>query len=153
MAIFFDAASGGFYDDAVAPPPGGAVPIGEEAHAELLAGQAEGREIVAGDDGLPVLRDPPPPPAPPPIRIIRSLAFRQRVPDAKRVAISVAAMQAAAAGDGQLLTFMLDQAASVTTDLDLPAVQAGVAALLAAKLVTQAEADAMLANGTPEERG
>lgn len=86
-----------------------------------------------------------------PVRVIRSLAFRERLPAEKRNAVNVAAMQAAANGDGALMTFLLDQASSTETDLDDPRTQAGVAALLAARLITQAEADAMLADGTPEE--
>ena len=95
---------------------------------------------------------PPDAPGPAPIRVIRSLAFRERMPAAKRTALSVAAMQAAGAGDGTLLTFLLDQASSVETDLDDPRVQGGVQQLLAAGLLTDAEADAMLADGAAEER-
>lgn len=88
---------------------------------------------------------------PPPIRVIRALAFRDRFAAEKQSAISVAAMQSAAAGDGSLLTFMLNQAAAAQTDLDDPRVQAGVAALKAAELITEAEATAILADGTPDE--
>ncbi|TPG53280.1 hypothetical protein EAH89_17330 [Roseomonas nepalensis] len=96
------------------------------------------------------------PPAPPagtaaPIRVIRSLAFRDRLAQAKQEAISVAAMQAATAGDGALLTFMLNQAAAAETNLDDPRVQLGINALRGAGLITQAEATALRADGTPDE--
>lgn len=91
------------------------------------------------------------PPAPPRIRVIRALAFRERIPESRRSSLSVAAMSAAAQGDGTLLTFLWDQAAASVTDLDNERVQAGVAMMLAAGLITQGERDALLADGTPEE--
>lgn len=92
-------------------------------------------------------------PAPAPIRVIRSLAFRDRMPAEKQALLSVAAMQAAATGDGGLMTFLFNQAASTTTNLDDPRVQDGVVALIAADLLTEEEAAAMLADGTPNEVG
>ncbi|MES2237611.1 MAG: hypothetical protein V4500_07665 [Pseudomonadota bacterium] len=41
--------------------PADAVEITAEAHAELLAGQSSGKQIVADLDGRPMLVDPPPP--------------------------------------------------------------------------------------------
>ncbi|MFJ5239551.1 phage tail assembly chaperone [Pseudomonas neuropathica] len=41
--------------------PGDAVEITSAYHAELLTGQSEGKVITWGDDGYPVLADPPPP--------------------------------------------------------------------------------------------
>ncbi|AUG04861.1 phage tail protein [Pseudomonas sp. 09C 129] len=41
--------------------PDDAVEITSEYHAELLAGQSEGKVIAWGDDGIPGLADPPPP--------------------------------------------------------------------------------------------
>jgi len=61
MGIFYDAASHGFYDPAIAPPPAGAVEITAEAHASLLAAQASGMRIVADADGRPRAVAPPPP--------------------------------------------------------------------------------------------
>lgn len=94
---------------------------------------------------------PPATPSPPAVRVIRSLAFRERLSPEKRAALSVAAMQAAAQGDGTLLTFLLDQASALETDLDDPKVSGGVGVLQAAGLITQAEADAMLADGSVAE--
>lgn len=44
--------------------PPDAVEISDEYHAELLAGQQEGKIIAGGGDGYPVLQDPPPPTLP-----------------------------------------------------------------------------------------
>lgn len=35
------------------------VVIADQVHAALMAGQAEGRAIIAGPDGYPILADPP----------------------------------------------------------------------------------------------
>ncbi|MFC0384324.1 hypothetical protein [Muricoccus vinaceus] len=84
-------------------------------------------------------------------RIIRSLAFRDRLSQERQQEISVAAMQMAAGGDGSLLTYLLNQAAGSVTDLDDPRVQEGVAKLAAAGLVSAAEAEAILADGSAGE--
>lgn len=91
------------------------------------------------------------PPPPPRIRVIRALAFRERLPEPRRRALTAAAVALAPQDGGQLLTFLLDQAAAQVTDLDHPQVQAGAAMLLGAGLITQEEHDALLADGTPEE--
>jgi len=41
--------------------PDDAVEIEDSTYENLMAGQAEGRQIVAGVDDLPILTDPPPP--------------------------------------------------------------------------------------------
>lgn len=41
--------------------PEDAVEIEDALHANMMTGQAQGRQIVAGKDGLPALADPPPP--------------------------------------------------------------------------------------------
>lgn len=86
-----------------------------------------------------------------PIRVIRALAFRDRFSQEQQDAISVAAMQAAAAGNGRLLSFTFNQAAASETNLDDPRVQEGVAALAQAELITAAQAAALLADGRPDE--
>jgi hypothetical protein len=127
--------------------PDGAIAIDAETHqrwiADTLGQRWDGTALVPCA--------PPPMPAPPPIRVIRSLAFRMRLPDARRVAITGAALAAAASDGGAAMTFLLDQASSVTTDLDDARVVAGVAALRAANLITAAEASALLADGTAAE--
>ncbi|UZE19184.1 tail fiber assembly protein [Pseudomonas sp. B21-054] len=51
----------GFYDAAInISMPDDVVEISAERHAELLAGQSEGKVIAWDDDGLPVLVDPQP---------------------------------------------------------------------------------------------
>lgn len=97
------------------------------------------------------LIEPAPPSLAPASREIRALAFRERLAEDRRKAIAVAAVQAAAAGDGSALTFLLDQAAGQTTDLDDPRVQGGVASMVAAGLISEAESDALLADPPPDE--
>jgi hypothetical protein len=122
----------------------------------------EGRE-AAWNGGAWVLRDvpppappePPAPPAPPPapIRAIRTYAFRQRLPVQTRQTITLAAAAAmrATPGDATLQTWLDDLSSTGTVLLDAPELQAGVAALLGAGLITAAERDALLADGSAEE--
>lgn len=53
----------GFYDPAIHGDniPADAVEITVEQHAALIAGESEGKRIVADADGFPVLQDPAPP--------------------------------------------------------------------------------------------
>lgn len=57
MTIYF---KNGFYDDTLGSVPEGAVAVGGEEYAALLAGQAEGGQIAADADGRPVLTPPRP---------------------------------------------------------------------------------------------
>ncbi|MGJ7514303.1 tail fiber assembly protein [Pseudomonas baetica] len=60
--IFFSATELGFYDTAIhGSIPEDCVEISADYHAELLRGQSEGKLISWGDDGCPVLVDPPAP--------------------------------------------------------------------------------------------
>ena len=61
--MFYSAKTGGFYDTAIHGDniPSDAVEITKEQHAALLEGQSQGKGIVAGKGGKPVLKDPPPP--------------------------------------------------------------------------------------------
>ncbi|MGX1176264.1 phage tail assembly chaperone [Pseudomonas sp. R151218B TE3479] len=60
--MFASKATRGFYDAAIhTSMPEDAVELPEGLHAELLAGQSEGKVIAWGDDGFPLLVDPPPP--------------------------------------------------------------------------------------------
>ena len=54
----FWSARGFLHSDVHDDIPADAVPISAATHARLLAGQAEGQEIVAGAGGKPVLADP-----------------------------------------------------------------------------------------------
>lgn len=59
--MFYSKSTGGFYDPAIhARIPEDAVEITPEAHAALMADQAAGKVIKAGDDGKPVAADPAP---------------------------------------------------------------------------------------------
>lgn len=57
MTIYF---KNGFYDDTLGSIPEGAVAVGGEEYAALLAGQAQGGQIAADSDGRPVLTPPRP---------------------------------------------------------------------------------------------
>lgn len=62
---FFSPSTGGFYTreihgDAI---PEDAVKISDELYASMMGGQSQGKMIVAGEDGYPMLADPPPPTA------------------------------------------------------------------------------------------
>ncbi|WP_124303536.1 phage tail assembly chaperone [Pseudomonas chlororaphis] len=59
--MFTSKTTRGFYHAAIhASMPADVVEISTKRHAELLAGQSEGKVIAWGDDGYPVLVDPPP---------------------------------------------------------------------------------------------
>lgn len=56
MTIFYSKSTGGFYDNQIHNVlPEDAVEITAEYHATLLAGQAQGKTIMPGKDGKPVL--------------------------------------------------------------------------------------------------
>ncbi|WP_433770906.1 phage tail assembly chaperone [Pseudomonas putida] len=59
--IFFSATELGFYDNAIHESmPEDCVEISADYRVELLLGQSAGKVITYGDDGYPVLIDPPP---------------------------------------------------------------------------------------------
>lgn len=151
--MLFAASTGGFYTPGIhgdAMPPD-AVEITATDHAALLAGQAAGSKIVPGPDGAPILAAPPPPPPPAPIRAIAPYAFRLRLPAATRRAITLAASHALEGGDPTLQTWLDDLHSTRAVLLDHPDIASGVAMLRAAGLITEAEAAALLADGTAEE--
>ncbi|WP_431281672.1 hypothetical protein ACQW02_20005 [Humitalea sp. 24SJ18S-53] len=133
--------------------PASETPIAERFHPDVVATLVAATPDVTECwtwDGQAFAPPPAPEPAPA-IRVIRSLAFRERLAEDRRADLNVAAMQAAVAGDGTLLSFLLDQTAGTTTHLDDPRVVAGVAQLLNQGLVSGVEAAALLADGTSEE--
>jgi hypothetical protein len=151
--MLFSPSTRGFYlpeihGDAI---PQDVVGVSAEQHAALLAAQAAGQVIAVNQAGQVVAQDAPPV-QPVAIRKIRSLAFRERLSEARRKQITVAAVATAAGGDATMLTWLMDQAASIETDLDDPRVAGGAAAMLAGAVINQAEHDALLADGTPQER-
>ena len=111
-----------------------------------------GQDIVVGAlwDGA-HFSPAPAPPSPPPIRRIAPLAFRRRLADPTRAAITLAAAAAMGQGSATLQVFLDDLAAARFVDLDDAATIAGVAAMQAAGLITQQQATALLANGTTAE--
>ena len=64
MSIFYSKSNQAFYDDQIhGRLPEDAVDISPEQHAGLLAGQSQGKVIMPGRDGKPVLADPAPCPS------------------------------------------------------------------------------------------
>ncbi|WP_454870020.1 phage tail assembly chaperone [Pseudomonas lini] len=58
--MYFSKGTGGFYDPAIHTVlPEDAVEITRERHAELLDAQSIGQRISCGEDGFPMLIDPP----------------------------------------------------------------------------------------------
>ena len=95
---------------------------------------------------------PPAPPAPPPPRRrLSALAFRRRLSPARRAAGTRAARPELGGGDATLQVWLDDLNAAGEVTLDDPETVAGVAAVLAAGLITTAERDALLADPTEQE--
>ncbi|MDD2977910.1 hypothetical protein [Aquabacterium sp.] len=70
--MFYSKTTRGFYDSGIHTLiPDDAVEINHDTHAALLAGQAEGKLIVPGPNGMPVLEDHP---APTPEQMIATIA-------------------------------------------------------------------------------
>jgi hypothetical protein len=148
-AVFYSASKQGFYTPALhRRMPADAVPISSGMHRLLLEGQARGMRIVPDEAGRPMLM---PAPAPPPRRVMPGAALLRRLPLTCRQAITAAAVQAAAAGDGELLTWLMDLAACAGADLDDPALRAALDRLASAGLITPAERAALLADATPND--
>jgi len=63
--MFYSKTTGGFYAREIHGDniPTDAVEITDAEHASLIAGQSQGKRIVAGSNGFPVLADPPAPTA------------------------------------------------------------------------------------------
>ncbi|WP_072410651.1 phage tail protein [Pseudomonas sp. NFACC04-2] len=62
MTLFSSKTTGGFYDDSIhsaAQIPEDVVEITQERHMELLEGQSKGKRISSGEDGYPILVNPP----------------------------------------------------------------------------------------------
>lgn len=60
--MFASKSTGGFYDPAIhVSMPGDVVEITAEAHAAFMAGPAQGKAIGWGEDGYPMLIEPPVP--------------------------------------------------------------------------------------------
>lgn len=87
-----------------------------------------------------------PPPAPPPLRIITPLAFRRRLPPARRVELTTLAQS-----QPMLRAWLDDLTAAREIDLDDPELVAALDQLVGAGILTAAEAAALRADPTPEE--
>lgn len=64
-SVLYSPTAGGFYTREIHGDniPADAVEITVEEHQALIEGQAQGKRIVADENGYPVLQDPPPPTA------------------------------------------------------------------------------------------
>lgn len=131
--------------DGQQPPEGAVVWSRAEREAWEAAPERE-RERAAWE-----ATRPPPPPPPRPPRRIRSLAFLDRLPIQRQAQVLLAARQAALAGEPMADLLLTRLGAATEVDLDDPAVAAGIAAMQAARMITSAEATALLADPTPEE--
>lgn len=133
--------------------PEGALPA-DRYHAAIASTlvPASDAAVIGGEWDGETFSPPPAPQPGAPIRHIAPLAFRRRISAEVRAAITLAASLALEQGDATLQVFLDDLSASRFVDLDDPATEAGVAALLAATLITQEQADALLADGTVAER-
>lgn len=61
IKVYFDPVTSGFYQsDFHKVIPSTAVEITDKKRWELIAGQSEGKLIVADENGRPILQDPPP---------------------------------------------------------------------------------------------
>lgn len=59
--MFYSKTTKGFYDESIhSSMPDDVVGISAEKYAELMGGQSAGKVISCGDDGYPLLTDPPP---------------------------------------------------------------------------------------------
>lgn len=86
----------------------------------------------------------PPPPAP----MVSALQFRQLFTSAERLAITQAAM-----ANAQIREFMDDESAAGDVHLNDPEVIGGIAALVAASLLTQDRANQVLSGQAPGTPG
>ncbi|MDO9501378.1 hypothetical protein [Falsiroseomonas sp.] len=131
------------------------VPLAERYHPDLVAAMVPAPEAVevgwrydGGAFAQPVADDLPLAPA---IRRITALAFRRRLPSERRAAITLAAAAALAAGDATIQVWLDDLSASQVVDLDDAELLAGVAALLDVGLISAAERDVLLRDGSAAE--
>lgn len=93
-----------------------------------------------------------PPPAPPRApRIMRALAFIDRLPFVRQAEIVAAARTLATQGNAVPDLLLTRIGAASVVDLDDPQVSQGVAELRRLGLITPAEADALMADPRPEE--
>lgn len=151
--MFYSPSRRGFYVPAFHGHgiPEDVIAISAAEHSALMEEQSAGLAIVPGPDGRPTAAEPAAPPPPPPIRAIAPFAFRQRLPAATRRAITLAASRALEDGDATLQTWLDDLSSTRLVLLDHPDIASGVAMLRAAGLITEAQATALLADGTAEE--
>lgn len=89
---------------------------------------------ILDEDGAPVAA-----------RVVPTLAFRRRFTLEERAAITLAASQALERGDATLQVWLDDLSASREVDLDHPDTLAGMAALVAAELISELRAAEILA--------
>lgn len=129
--MFYSPSTGGFY---ASNAPAGSVEISDARHAELLAGEVNGRRIIPGDGDFPVLSDPAEV-----VLAFTPLEFLDLFSHAEQVAVVEAGMASAE------IKLWYDRmlAASFITRSD-PRVPAGLNALVGAGLMTAERAAEIL---------
>lgn len=90
MSLHYSAARKGFFDTTIhAELPDDAVPITAPRHRELMAGQAEGKRIVADSKGRPRLAAPPALP----LEQLREAAVAKVRAEARRRILAIASLE------------------------------------------------------------
>lgn len=99
-------------------------------------------EVAAAAEGVDLPPEPVPEPVapPPPSRIITPRQFMDRLPMERQAAITAAAMQSP-----QILLWLIRLTGALQVDLDDPETLEGVQALHFAEIITETEAEALLA--------
>lgn len=115
--------------------------VGDQKYPPGWLATAPEADIAAIGITVEMVADPVVPPQP---LIVSALAFRQLFTAAERLAITTAGMQ-----DAQIREFMDDESAAGMVSLSDPEVTAGVAALVAAGLLTQDRANQVIAGAAP----
>lgn len=130
--MYYSPSTGGFYQGSA---PSDAVQITAERHAELLAGEVNGRRIVPGEGGFPQLSE-----ASAAIRVFTPLEFLDLFPEPVQLAVVQATLSNAA------VKLWYDRVlASTYITRDDPRVDAGLAALVGGGLLTEQDRAAVLA--------
>lgn len=130
--MFYSPNTGGFY---ASNAPADSVEISDVRHAELLAGEVNGRRIVPGEGGFPQLSE-----ASAAIRVFTPLEFLDLFPEPVQLAVVQATLSSA-----EVKRWYDRVLASTYITRDDPRVDAGLAALVGGGLLTEQDRAAVLA--------
>jgi hypothetical protein len=150
MSLHYSAAHNSFYDSGIhAELPDDAVPITAARHGELMAGQAEGKCIVADSKGRPRLA---PRPALP-LEQQREAALRRVRAEARRRILSVASLERQANDNAAIAMQALQIAQAGASTIDTTAAldrRARIDAIRTASNALEAAIDGMNAKAIAE---